>query len=608
MCGICGCAAGPDAESIVRAMLARLAHRGPGDRGVVEKDGVALGIARLHVVAPSAPSGPYVTADGAVAAVVNGEIWNHAELRADLEARGIVVPDGADTAVVAPLYASDGIAGFARLRGMFAIGIHDRRDGTIVLARDRFGIKPLHYAESDADSTWWVASEAGALGACANMRDGARAADYLALGVVPAPLTFALVANQVGPGRAVQIRGRHVSEQRFAAPPCVDPTATLDVAELRSTLERAVRRHVVGDLPIGVFLSGGVDSSALAALVKAAGGTPRLFALTFPGEGAYDEGPAARAAAAHLGLPLVEATLTPADVPELLTAIVRAHGGPFADASALATHALCRRAAQDVGVVLSGTGADELFAGYRRYRLGRLSPAALAAARVAGRLLPTSRRTRLGTLGALARKAARAGFDDDASRYLETIAVVPESWRNRLLGRDEPPTAYFKFRDAFAASATWADGARAADYAVYLPDDVLAKEDRAAAAVSMENRVPFLDDGVADLAGRVPAARHLRCGGLRGAKASLRAAVSDLLPREIRDREKRGFGVPISEWMRGPLRTFVDDHLADPSARHRDFVEPAAVADLVTAHRRGDDDLGAAVWALVVLEASLRAR
>lgn len=623
MCGICACVARSDesASATVRDLAARLAHRGPGERGFATHQGVALGIARLHVVARDAPTGPYVTADGAAAAVVNGEIWNHDDLRRDLAARGIAVPAGPDTAIVAPLYAADGVAAFAKLRGMFAIVIHDRRDGSVVLARDRFGIKPLHYTRNPGargGHELVVASEAGPL-ALAAMRDPARAdrlavADYLALGYVPSPATLVADVRQVPAGSALTFRAGGVDESRFAPLPEIEPARTVDVPALARALDRSVRRHLMGDLAFGVFLSGGVDSSVLAALVARTGAPFRAFALTFPGEGAFDEAPAARATAAHLGVPLDETPLAAADVPKLLDEVVRAHGGPFADSSALATHALCRRAADGgVGVVLSGTGADELFAGYRRYRVGRLPGVVAAAARAAAAVLPRSRRTRLGTLGALARKAARASGPGGAERYLEWHSVVPAAWRARLLRTGDAAPVLLRFRAAFESNAAPADGARAADLATYLRDDVLAKEDRAAAAVSMENRVPYLDDEVADLAGSAPASAHVgatSAGGraFRGAKASLRAAGAELLPDAVLNRPKQGFGVPISEWMRGPLRSLVDAHLADSSAAVRTVLDSAAVGELVAAHRRGDDDLGSAVWALVVLEASMRSR
>jgi asparagine synthase (glutamine-hydrolysing) len=554
-------------------------------------------------VAPAAPGGPHETADGSVAAAVNGEIWNHEDLRRDLAARGIAVPAGPDTAVVAPLFAAEGVAGLGRLRGMFAAAIHDLRDGSLVLARDRFGIKPLHWTPGPPVR---FASEAPVLDGASGPDAGA-VADFLALGVVPAPGTIESDVHQVEPGTAVVFRAGRSEVRRLARAPEPAQATTIDPRALLAALERAVARHRMGDLPLGVFVSGGVDSAVVAALLARDGPPPRLFALTFPGEGEFDEGPAARAVAAHLGLALSETPLRPGDVPELLASVVAAHG-PFADSSALATHALCRAAAREVGVVVSGTGADELFAGYRRYRLGRVPTPLLAAARAAARVLPSSRRTRLGTLGALARKAARASGSDDAARYLETISVVPEDWRARLLGTDAAPPVLARFRRAFVPGRSFADAARAADFATYLPDDVLAKEDRAAASVSIENRVPFLDDEVADLAGGAAASAHLACAGIRGAKASLRAAAARLIPRTVRDRPKRGFAVPISEWMRGPLRPLVDSHLADPRALCAAQVDPRAVADLTAAHRSGDDDLGAAVWALVTLEAALRRR
>jgi asparagine synthase (glutamine-hydrolysing) len=258
-------------------------------------------------------------------------------------------------------------------------------------------------------------------------------------------------------------------------------------------------------------------------------------------------------------------------------------------------------------VLLSGSGADELLAGYRRYALG--SPARLLTL-PAWAAAPVFAQWRGGgagerRFGALVRKAARLSIRDPAERYLESLAVVPARWRARLLGSAEPPPVLERFRAGFAASAAFADGARAADLAVYLPDDVLAKEDRAAAAVSLENRVPFLDDEVADLAGRAPAS-SLGVRAFRRTKPVLRAALRGVLPGTVLRRRKRGFGVPVSSWLRGPLRAWKLDHLLDPRSLHGTFVDPEAVRELVARHESGDDDLGPAVWALVVLESWMR--
>jgi asparagine synthase (glutamine-hydrolysing) len=600
MCGICGTIQSPTdlATAEAGAMADRLAHRGPGDRVVVTSGRAALVSSRLHVTSPSAPSGPYSAADGRVTAAVNGEIWNHEELRREMAARGIRTPDGADTAVVASLFAAEGVAGLARLRGMFAAAIHDARDGSTVLARDRFGIKPLHY---QAGPPLRFASEAGALPGGGGI-DRDALADYLALGFIPAPRTFDRAVRKVPPGTALVFDGRGTRETVFATAPIVDRDAVVSPSEVRDALAAAVRRHLMSDVPIGVYLSGGLDSAAVAALVRAAGAPLSTFALTFPGEGAYDEGAAARSTAAWLGARHVEVAMGPRHLAELLPLAAARFGEPFGDPSALAVLALSQAAARDVVVVLTGTGADELFAGYARYRLGRVPRGVGGLARAAARALPSSRHTRLGTFGSLAAKLARATQRDPAARYLAAMETVPAPWRARLLGRDEPPPVLERFRDCFTFADEFADGARLADLRVYLEGDLLAKEDRMAMAASLENRVPFLDDEVADLAGRAPASRHR---GLRG-KRLLRRAMAAHLPREVLARRKHGFAVPVSEWMRGPARPLVDDHLRARDARVRGVLDPRALDALVAEHAAGDDGLGLAVYALLALEATLR--
>jgi asparagine synthase (glutamine-hydrolysing) len=529
---------------------------------------------------------------------VNGEIWNHAELRRELMALGVHVPPGADTAVVAPLFEALGVAGLARLRGMFAVAIHDARDGSTVLARDRFGIKPLYWQPGPVLR---FASEAGVLPGGGGI-DGEALADYLALGFIPAPRTLDRAVRKVPPATALVLRGGAVREVAFARRPEVKAGATVTAEEVRDTLATAVRRHLMGDVPIGVYLSGGLDSAAVAALVKDAGAPLRTFALSFPGEGAYDEGAAARRTAVLLGAHHTDVPMGPRHLADLLPLAASRFGEPFGDPSALAVLALSLVAAREVTVVLTGTGADELFAGYARYRLGDIPAAVGGLARAASPFLSSSRRTRWGTVGALARKLARASHRDPARRYLSALEIVPAAWRARLLGRDEPPPVVERFREAFAAADSFADGARLADLRVYLPDDLLAKEDRMAMAATIENRVPFLDDAVADLAGCVSAARHQ---GLRG-KRLLRRAMAPHLPAEVRRRPKHGFAVPVSEWLRGPAQGVVREHLGPRDARVRDLLDGAAIDDLVREHSRGDDGLGLALHALLALEASLR--
>ena len=600
MCGICGSTQSSPGLAFAQAgaMADRLAHRGPGDRVVVAAGGGALATSRLHVTSPSAPSGPYSAAGGLVTAAVNGEIWNHEALRRELEGRGVFVPRGADTAVVAPLYATEGVPGLGRLRGMFAAAIHDARSGVTVLARDRFGIKPLYWQNGPSVQ---FASEASALAGGGGIDEDALA-DYLALGFVPAPRTLDRAVRKVPPGAALVIGQGAVREVRFAAPPVAGGDSDATPEEIRDALAAAVRRHLMGDVPIGVYLSGGIDSAAIAALVAQAGAPLRTFALTFPGEGSFDEGAAARRTASYLGATHVEVPMAAGHLAALLPLAARRFGEPFGDPSALAVLALSQVAARDVMVVLTGTGADELFAGYARYGLARVPRGAAYLARAVSRVLPSSRRTRLGTAGAMARKLGGVSSRDPAERYLAALTTIPAAWRARLLPRTAPPPVLSRLREAFEASATFADGARLADLAIYLPDDLLAKEDRMAMAASIENRVPFLDDEVADLAGRIPASRHR---GARGKKL-LRRAMTPHLPREVLNRRKHGFAVPVSEWLRGPANALVRDHLAPPDARVRSVLDGEALDGIVRAHAAGDDGLGLGVYALLALEASLR--
>ena len=604
MCGICGTTIASSGLGFAEAgsMVGRLAHRGPGQRAVVAAGRATFGSARLHVTSPRSPSGPYTAAGGRFTAVVNGEIWNHEELRRHLAARGVEVPAGPDTAVVAPLFAEHGVAGLARLRGMFALAVHDAVSGTTTLARDRFGIKPLYYElGGESRAALRFASEASVLPGGGGIDEEALA-DYLALGFIPSPRTLDRAVRKVPAGTALVFDGAGMREVVLAKAPIARNDADATPSEIRRALEAAVRRHLMGEAAIGVYLSGGLDSAAVAALVRHAGAPLSTFALTFPGEGSYDEGAAARRTAEILGARHVEVPMGAGRLAELLPLAAERFGEPVGDPSALAVLALSQAAARDVTVVLTGTGADELFAGYARYGLGSVPRAAAGFARAAACVLPTSRRSRLGVAGSLARKLARAGDPDPAARYLSTLETIPAAWRARLHGRNEPPPVLADFRAAFTQAGRFADGARLADLRVYLEGDLLAKEDRMAMAASLENRVPFLDDEVADLAGRIPASRHR---GLTG-KRLLREAMAPHLPREVLSRRKHGFAVPVSEWLRGPQRGLVASHLAAGEARLRRVLDPAAVDGLGAAHAAGDDSLGLAVWALLALEASLR--
>lgn len=600
MCGIAGVATtAAGAARRAEELILGLRHRGPGEQGVADLGRIALASTRLSVVGLEARGGPRVSADGRVTAVVNGEIWNHAELRRELSAAGEVVPEGSDTEVVAPLFARYGVAGLARLRGMFALVLHDAATDTLVAARDRFGIKPL-YLRTTSDGVEF-ASEAGVWPR--SVLDRPALADYLTLGFLPAPATLDPAVRKVPAGVALVRRGGGPWREE----PLVAAHAVVDDRPLAAVLESAVERHLMADVPVGVFLSGGLDSAAVAALVRRLGAPLRTFSLVFPDELGFDEGPEARRTAEWLGAEHREVAMEPRDLPALLPLLARSFGEPFADSSALAVAALARRAADEVTVVLTGTGADELFAGYRRHAVGDVPAGVRRLAGLAARCLPQHRYSTVGRLGLYAAKLGRAALSDPAAAYLTTLEVLTPERRAALLGEVAEPAVLARVRDAFRGAPSFADGARAADLALYLPDDLLAKEDRATMAFSLESRVPFLDDAVADAALAVAARDHgASLSGRRG-KRRLRAALAGVLPPEILRRRKRGFAVPVSRWLRGPCRAYVDERLTASTALVRSLLRPDAVDALVLDHRRGDDRLAPGLYTLLALEESLRA-
>lgn len=601
MCGITGVATtAANAARRAEALVLGLRHRGPGARRVVGNGRVALAATRLAVVGVDAAAGPHTSADGWVSATVNGEIWNHAELRAELRAHGETVPDGPDTAVVPALYARFGLDGLRRLRGMFALVLHDARTDTVVAARDRFGIKPLYVRTTHGQLEF--ASEAGVFGPPERI-DRRALADYLALGFLPAPRTLDRTVEKL-PAGTLRVYRAASSQDVSLGPP--DVHADGGPASFLDALRAAVGRHLMADVPVGVFLSGGVDSAAIAALVAEHGAPVRTFSLSFPGAAGFDEGPAAARTAAWLGAEHVSVPMRPEDVPLLLPRLAAGFGEPFADSSALAVACLARRATEDVTVVLTGTGADELFVGYRRHAIGALPLGVRRAAGLVAGWLPQDRASPIGRCGLYAAKLGAAAAADPAAAYLSTLRVFSAQHAARLLGDDAPPPVLARIRESFRDTRSFAEGARRSDLGLYLPDDLLVKEDRATMAFSLENRVPFLDDQVAGVALATDADSHgPSVFGSRG-KRRLRRALAPLLPPEVLHRRKQGFAVPLSGWLRGPCRAWVDERLLDADARVRAELDASVIDALVARHRTGDDRLAPGIYALLMLEESLR--
>jgi asparagine synthase (glutamine-hydrolysing) len=593
-------------QEVVRAMSARLVHRGPDSDGLFHENGVALAARRLSIIDLEGGDQPISNEDGSVTVVQNGEIYNHRELRAELERRGHRFRTHSDTEVLAHLYEEHGEGFVERLRGMFAIAVWDSRQARLLLARDRFGIKPLYYRV--AGGTLSFASELKAMleqPGFSRQIDPRAVAAFLAFNSIPAPLTVFAEACKLPAGTLAVWHGGELTQSQYARPQPVaaerarrGPAGEL-ATELRETLRDSVRAHLVADVPVGVLLSGGVDSGGLAALAAGEQGAGvKTFSVGFE-EASFDELDRARLVAKRYGTDHHEIVLRP-DAAELLPKLVEAFDEPFGDSSALPTYLVSELAAGEVKVALSGEGGDELFGGYYTYvadllapRVGRL--AALAAPLVEA--LPSS--------------DSKASFDYKAKRFVRAARLPAlerhHAWKEifsvsqtaSLMGGHDPgwdPVDLYRERYAETAGAEPLARLQDVDLGIYLVDDLLVKTDRASMAHSLELRVPFLDSEVAGFA--LGLATPLKVRGL-AKKRLLRRALAPLLPREVLRAPKQGFSIPVAAWLRGPLQGFARETLSAETLARQGCLDPAMVTSLLDRHCSGQEDLSRQLWGLI---------
>jgi asparagine synthase (glutamine-hydrolysing) len=599
MCGICGVvsASGSVDPERLGAMSATLVHRGPDSAGEVFDGPAALAARRLSIIDLETGDQPIANEDGTLHVVQNGEIYNYRELRAELERAGHAFRTQGDTEVLLHLYEEHGDAFAERLRGMFAIAIWDSRRRRLVLARDRFGIKPLYYRDVDGELAF--ASELRALPRGEIDLDAVEA--FLAFNAIPAPLTIFREARKLPAGHLLTWEDGAVRLTRFARPAPL-PERAEDraelVEELRSRLRDSVRAHLVSDVPVGVLLSGGVDSALLAALAAEESSEQlRTFSIGFE-ERSFDELADARRVAERYGTQHRELVLRP-DAALLLPALADVFDEPFADSSALPTYLVSELAASDVKVALSGEGGDELFGGYYTYAADLLA-------------------TRIGGMARLARpvverlpsSSAKASFDYRAKRFVRAAHLPPlerhHGWkeifspdlRAELTGRRNAfdPVGLLRARYDETRDADELARLQDVDLGVYLVDDLLVKTDRASMAHSLEARVPYLDTVVTNLALALPTRHKVR--GL-SKKVLLRKAAEPLLPREIVHGKKRGFSIPAAAWLRGELEPFARETLSAETLRRQGFFEPRVVERLIDDHVAGREDLSRQLWGLL---------
>ena len=602
MCGICGIvsANGPADGERLASMSAKLVHRGPDSDGSFADGPAALAARRLAIIDLETGDQPISNEDRTVYVVQNGELYNYRQLRAELERDGHRFRTQGDTEVLVHLYERDGLAFPRRLRGMFAVALWDATLRRLVLARDRFGIKPLYYRIDRGGLDF--ASELRALPRGEIDLDALEA--FLAFNSIPAPLTIFREARKLPPGHLLVWERGEVRLERYVRPAPVpagelreDDEAEL-IEELRARLRDSVRAHLVSDVPVGVLLSGGIDSSALAALAAQETSEPvRTFSIGFE-ERSFDELADARLVADRYGTRHRELVLRP-DAALLLPALADAFDEPFADSSALPTYLVSQLAAGDVKVALSGEGGDELFGGYYTYVADLLALRAGGVARLARpliELLPTS--------------TARASFDYKAKRFARGAHLPPlerhHAWkeifsadaRAELTGRGNgfDPVDLYRARFAETEGAELLARLQDIDLGIYLVDDLLVKTDRASMAHSLEARVPFLDPVVTNLALALPTRHRVR--GLRK-KVLLRKAVAPFVPERIVRGKKRGFSIPAAAWLRGDLEPFARGMLSADTLRRQGFFRPEAVTALIDRHVEGKEDLSRQLWGLL---------
>lgn len=630
MCGITGAvwtdAGEPiDGETLTR-MTDVLAHRGPDDRGCYtshvarqalpgEVAGVALGFRRLSIIDLACGNQPISNEDGSIWLVFNGEIYNYRTLRKRLEGSGHQFRTAGDTETLVHLYEDEGTEFLRHVEGMFALALWDARRRQLVLARDRLGKKPLVY-RLEPDRLLFASELKSLLEVPGAPReiDPSALDEYLAYQYVPYPNTIFRGIRKLPPGHLAVYRDRQLRIEAYWKPDFareVERPAADYRAELRQTLTAAVEKRLQSDVPLGAFLSGGVDSSIVVGLMSRLAKQPvRTFSIGFP-VAEFDETSYARQVAGQLGTIHQEFQVRP-DALAILPKLVWHYDEPFGDSSAVPTFYVSQLTRQHVTVALTGDGGDELFAGYPRYRAVQLGtwfdrlPGGLARL-IAGdfwQRLPsgTRQKSRLRQfkrlIGALGRPAER--------RYFDWVSTFNEPRRAELY--DEafiaqlPDSDPFDFLAAAFARTRGRDAVTAAglaDLLTYLPCDLMTKVDIASMANSLECRQPFLDHHVVELAAAMPPRLKYRYG--RG-KRILTETFGDLLPRSIRRRAKMGFGVPLGHWFRHELKDFAHDVLLDPRSLDRGYFRPEAVRNLLADHQAGRYDHSYRLWSLLVLE------
>lgn len=624
-------------ESTARRMADTLRHRGPDDDGIWidAEEGLALGHRRLSIIDLSVEGRqPMVSAEGRYVAVYNGEVYNHPLLRDQLDGLGHRFRSHSDTEILLAAVRQWGVEGAVeRFVGMFALAIWDRESRSLSLVRDRLGIKPLYYGW--VEGRFLFASELRAFRACRGFPaeiDREALTLYFRLGYVPSPYSIYRGIRKLKPGTILRVAARapgedsdpipYWSAQQVAEDGCraeVDAPEEAVVDELEAHLRRAVSQRLISDVPLGAFLSGGIDSSTVVALMQATSDRPvRTFTIGFS-DRRYDESGKAGEVAAVLGTDHTELTLTAQDARDVIPLLPSIYDEPFADSSQIPTFLISRLARESVTVALSGDGGDEVFGGYNRHVRGaslwnRTARAPRWGRRLAARTLaavsPRGWDTILDRTPALATQDSRGKIMKltrllEAESPEELYAELTSLWRrpsDAVVDGKEPPVAALEEgrRADLPDLARWM---MCLDAQTYLPDDILTKVDRASMAVGLEVRVPFLDHRLFEYAWRIPIGLKIRGG--RG-KLVLRRVLERYVPPRIFEKPKMGFGIPLGDWLRGDLRGWAEDLLTEKRIAADGFLHPAPIRRAWEEHLRGTRDRQHELWVALMFNAWLQ--
>jgi asparagine synthase (glutamine-hydrolysing) len=616
MCGICGQidlnGERVEAPSLA-AMVARLRHRGPDDEGIFVEENLGLGHTRLSIIdLSSGGHQPMFDASEQMVIVFNGEIYNYRELRKELLDEGVTLRSTCDTEVILYLYRKHGSDCPKYLRGMFAFAIWDRKRKRLFAARDRIGIKPFYYYLDNRRLAF--ASEIKAIVQIPNLDlelSLSAIATYFTYGHSCAPQTIYRKVQKLLPGHWLMVEGREVTLQRYWDVPVKVANQNGDfagrTAELLHLLDDSVHCHLIADVPVGIFLSGGIDSSLIAALAARKKPEPvQTFSVGFDVGGRYNELDDARHVATAIGSNHHELVVESFNVPSLLEKLVWHYDEPFADAACMPTYLISEFARRSVKVILSGEGGDEVFGGYRRYVAQLLSGHYLRFAWLIHRNSSLRRmiESRRG-LRRVKKVLESVDYPSADERYAHWLASFTPELREEFFegALQEFERAYDAaeiYRRSFAESGADAiNRLLRVDVKTWLPDTYLEKVDKATMAVGLEARVPLLDHFIVEYAFSLPGA--CKISRFRK-KFLLRAAASGLVPKSILTKPKHGFAVPLDEWFRGPLRAYARDILLDGQLESRGYFRRTAIERLLERHQQRENDYGTHIWQLVNFE------